>query len=919
MATPMQRLVVGFQALLESAPDAAVVSDRQGKIVLVNTKTESLFGCSRNGLLGQPLELLVPERFRRNHAAFPEAFFRSPFSSRMGSGAELYGLRNDGTEFPAEISLGSIDTETGLLVWATILDVSERRSLEAGLRRSLQDKETLLTQVRDNEALLRNILDNLPAIITCKDAQNDFRYTLVNKRLRDLGVGNIELDKNVYDLLPKAQADRLMEEDRRVIESEEIAWVPRQVVDSPTGRVIVRTTKIPVGAGGGKPRYLLTVAEDVSAQEDFEKLRQMQLAVTRELATAKTFDGAIPVLLESIAKAMDRDMACLWWIDGPSQTLRLRNSWTSNDANAGFARDTLTLSFARGVGLPGRAWKTALPHVVADVTVAANFSRIEQATKREIHGAFVFPVIGHAGVLGVVEVMCHRAEGASEALVGVIGDIGRQIGQFHDRTTAEEERDRFFMLSLDLLCIAGPDGFFKRLNPAFDQFGYSEGEMTSSPFLDFVHPDDVSATLAEVERLAKGVPTIHFENRYRCKDGSYRWLLWSASPDRNGLIYCSAHDITERKRSEEALRRSEERLRLMTSVVTDYAILMLDPSGHVITWNDGAERQQGYRSDEIVGQHFSRFFLPEDVRLDRPAQELQVAAAEGRFEDSGGWRIRKDGSRFWANVVISAMRDEHGKLHGFSKIVRDISERRTAQKQLEEVADKLERSNRELQDFASIASHDLQEPLRKIRTFSDRLKSKLNSSATGEVRDYLERLNSSACRMQLLIENLLAYSRVASSAPRVIHVDLNEVMKDVLADLESLIEKTGGRVELSPLPVVDGDPSQMRQLLQNLVANALKFRCSDVAPVVKLYAKSGQIYVEDNGIGFEQQYAERIFGVFERLHGRLEYEGTGIGLSICRKIVERHHGTIAAHGNLGLGATFVITLPTLAKDLGPNE
>jgi diguanylate cyclase (GGDEF)-like protein/PAS domain S-box-containing protein len=266
----------------------------------------------------------------------------------------------------------------------------------------------------------------------------------------------------------------------------------------------------------------------------------------------------------------------------------------------------------------------------------------------------------------------------------------------HGLASAEDERDRFFTMALDLLCIAGPDGYFRRVNPAFDVFGYAPGEMTSRPFLDFVHPDDVPATLAEVQKLGKGIPTIHFENRYRCKDGSYRWLLWSASPDRNGLIFCAAHDVTEQKAAAQQLRDGEERFRLMTTGVIDYAIFMLDPAGQITTWNEGAQRLKGYRADEIIGQHFSRFYPPEEIRAGTPARQLEVAAAEGRFEDLGSWRVRKDGSRFWASVVITAMRDENGKLYGFSKITRDITERhdnletiRQSQRDFRDVIEKL--------------------------------------------------------------------------------------------------------------------------------------------------------------------------------------------------------------------------------------
>jgi signal transduction histidine kinase len=246
-------------------------------------------------------------------------------------------------------------------------------------------------------------------------------------------------------------------------------------------------------------------------------------------------------------------------------------------------------------------------------------------------------------------------------------------------------------------------------------------------------------------------------------------------------------------------------------------------------------------------------------------------------------------------------------------------EQRTAD--LSATNEALERSNRELEQFASVASHDLQEPLRKIQAFGDRLQTRSSSVLGEQGRDYLARMQSSATRMRSLIDALLTFSRVTSKAQPFARVDLSATAAEVVSDLEDRIEETGARVEVGALPELEADPMQMRQLLQNLIGNGLKFRRPNESPVIELKSRllpplegNGEIprcelAVRDNGIGFEEIYLDRIFELFQRLHGRQEYEGTGMGLAICRKIVERHHGSITARSAPGEGATFFVTLP----------
>ena len=263
---------------------------------------------------------------------------------------------------------------------------------------------------------------------------------------------------------------------------------------------------------------------------------------------------------------------------------------------------------------------------------------------------------------------------------------------------------------------------------------------------------------------------------------------------------------------------------------------------------------------------------------------------------------------------FSPLRGTGKKLMGTALIMRDVTEAKVAEDRFEEYARKLEASNRELTDFAFIASHDLQEPLRKIQAFGDRLKTKQADRFTDEGRDFLDRMQNAATRMQQLINDLLDYSRVTTKGRPPEPVDLGQIFSEVLSDLQVRLQETGGRVEVAPLPLALGDPSQLRQLFQNLLGNALKYHRSGVPPVVtvsleRFESLPPRLAIRDNGIGFEPRHAERIFEIFQRLHGRGEFEGTGIGLAICRKIVERHGGTITAEGRPGEGAAFFITFP----------
>ena len=498
---------------------------------------------------------------------------------------------------------------------------------------------------------------------------------------------------------------------------------------------------------------------------------------------------------------------------------------------------------------------------------------------------------------------------------------------FQSRRQLQLERDRFFNLSRDMLCIATFDGYFKRVNPAWQAIlGYTPSEMTSQPFLSFVHPDDRAKTAAETGHLTSGGETADFENRYRCKDGTYRWLLWSArSVAGDGIIYASARDMTERKQIDENLRLSEERLRLMVESLKDYAVFMLSPDGKVMTWNPSAERIKGYTADEIVGRDFSCFYPPEKIAEKFPELELRLAAENGRFEDESP-RVRKDGSRFWANVVLSPMRNSQGELLGFVMVARDVTARKEAAERIEKLnlelqsrADMLESANKELESFSYSVSHDLRAPLRHIHGFVELLQKNAALNGQESAQRQMGVIAKAAREMGMLIDDLLAFSRTSRAEMQFVNVEMRDLVDQCIRGLEPEIADRKIIWTVGPLSRVEGDPGLLRLVWANLLGNAVKYtRPRDEATIEISQEERNDaqgepceiVYsIRDNGVGFDMRYASKLFGVFQRLHRATDFEGTGIGLANVQRIIHRHGGKVWAVSQVDAGATFSFSLP----------
>jgi len=360
----------------------------------------------------------------------------------------------------------------------------------------------------------------------------------------------------------------------------------------------------------------------------------------------------------------------------------------------------------------------------------------------------------------------------------------------------------------------------------------------------------------------------------------------------------------------ESLEHSEEQFRSVVQTASD-AIVCIDGQGRVVLWNRGAERVFGYSSDEVIGKNLD-FIVPERFRKAHSDAVLMALCGKGS-KNFGGTRIvvalRKDSTEFPAELSIAAWVTKSGTF--LTGIVRDITERRRAEEALQETLRELERSNAELQQFAYVASHDLQEPLRMVSSYVRLLERRYKGKLGADADDYIFFAVDGAIRMQKMITDLLIYARVGTRGKPFETVDCEILLEQVRTNFSLSIEDTKARITNDPLPTVVGDGTQLAQLFQNLIDNALKFR-KNGSPVIHVSAEQKgsewQFSVADNGIGIEPQYNERIFLIFQRLHGVGEYSGTGIGLAVCKKIVERHGGRIWVESEYGKGTTFFFTI-----------
>jgi PAS domain S-box-containing protein len=537
-----------------------------------------------------------------------------------------------------------------------------------------------------------------------------------------------------------------------------------------------------------------TVAELVRQVEESRRTEQrlfLRDGVTRALADSSSLVEAAPRILRAVCESLGWQMGALWTVQPHTDVLLCVEIWQAGQAIAEFEAATRQRTFSRGVGMPGRVWASAEPKWIPDVARDENFPRAAIAAKVGLGASLGFPIAVGAEVVGVMEFFSQEILQPDQELLEMLSALGSQIGQFVERKRVEVELERFFTLSIDMLCIAGYDGYFKRLNSAWERtLGYSVEELTSSPFIEFVHPDDRAATLGQLEKLATGQATISFENRYRARDGSYKWMLWNATPfPQHQVIYAAARDITERKRAEDNIQR------------------------------------------------------------------LRAEA---------------------------------------------------------------EAANRAKSEFLARMSHEIRTPLNVVIGMGDVLQRTMLST---EQRQYIRVLQRAGTDLLTLINDVLDLSKVESGRITLEEIDfeLNEVIEAVVEMMSMRATEKGielRREIMADVPLrLRGDPDRLRQVLVNLVGNAIKFTAKGhVLLRVQSDPESPQVghlrfSVSDTGIGIPTDKLDLIFESFTQADASTtrKYGGTGLGLAISKRLVELMEGRIWAESRPGTGAIFNFT------------
>ncbi|MGM0951536.1 MAG: PAS domain-containing sensor histidine kinase [Pseudomonadota bacterium] len=480
--------------------------------------------------------------------------------------------------------------------------------------------------------------------------------------------------------------------------------------------------------------------------------------------------------------------------------------------------------------------------------------------------------------------------------------VGRDISDQLVAETLTRERDQFFSLSPDMFCIVDLNTNFFETNTTFvETLGYSREELIGTSYLDIIHPDDHPAVMEAVGLLLEGNDISELLLRAIDRQGEAHWLNINAILSADDLIYVVARDTTEQRRIEQKLRENEALLK-MAERVAMLGGWVVDLNTGKSTWSDAVCSIHDLAPGQAPNvEDALQFYIPEHrERITNAVQtcietgipfdeDLQIRTAEGRLR--------------WVRAIGHGVKDNNGEISGLQGALQDITASRLAKEELE-------RSNRELQDFAFVASHDLQEPLRKIQAFSDRLISR-SENLDDQEKDYLKRMQSAAGRMQSLIEDLLSYSRVTTQAKPMVACDTGAILGEVLQDMETTISREHAQIDVSELPDTFGDATQLRQVLQNLLSNAIKFHAPDRSPEIAVKAEDVSedqwtLVVSDKGIGFDERYAQKLFYPFQRLHQKAGYAGTGIGMAIVKKILDRHGATVTVNSKPGEGTTFRI-------------